>query len=74
MHENFKASQLNFYGLSKASRKKNYFRKMSFFTYLLICITNYTIIHYQLHIGEHKILTLMKLILRRQDLNLNFYT
>ena len=59
VHENFKASQWNFYGLSKEIRKKNYFRKLSFlyilFYWILLQIVLYTI---SLHIAENNILPL----------------
>ena len=46
-------------------QEKNDFRKLSFFVcnFSLIFIINYTITH-SLHISEHNILPLLKLILR----------
>ena len=57
VHENFKASQWNFYGVSKAIRKKNYFSKLSFFIYIFIYFY-YKLYYYtpSLHIAERNII------------------
>ena len=69
-----KMPQWNFYGLSKATRRKNYFCKLSLFIYFFIDLY-YKLYYYtlSLHIAEHNILPLLKLILRWQISNLNCY-